>query len=130
MTADSEISTADVILNDEIVDKAAKKSASIDTSLFTTVEVDAVREAKRILLTEHKMRPDQISIRELVITTMNCKLRPDTAADKYKKWLELIDAGMGLKSFDMVWNEIGIDGKNLVNHRLVRNLTKTFPGEF
>ena len=91
--------------------------------------MDAVREAKNILLTKYEMRPDQISIRELIIVTMNCKLRPDTAADKYKKWLELIDTGMGVKSFDMVWSEIGVDGKNLVGHRLVPKLTKTFAGK-
>ena len=60
---------------------------------------------------------------------MNCKLRPDTSADKYKRWLDLIDTGMGVSSFDMVWDDIGISGENLVGHKLVSKLTRTFAGE-
>ena len=129
MAIDAELSAGKALFDDKIVNKAGSTSTSLPSQSFTTEELDAVREAKKILLTKHKMRPDQISIRELIIVTMNCKLRPDTAADKYKKWLELIDTGMGVKSFDMVWSEIGIEGKNLVGHRLVSKLTKTFAGK-
>ena len=36
--------------------------------------------------------------------------------------------GMGIKSFDMVWEEIGRDGNNLVGNGLVSELTRTFAG--
>ena len=129
MTTDAGLSTRCVLLDDKIVNTAGSTSSFHHSPSFTREEMDAVREAKNILLTKYEMRPDQISIRELIIVTMNCKLRPDTAADKYKKWLELIDTGMGVKSFDMVWSEIGVDGKNLVGHRLVPILTKTYAGK-
>ena len=106
MTTDAGLSTR-YVSDDKIVNTTGSTYSFHHSTSFTTEEMDAVREAKNILLTKHEMRPDQISIRELIIVTMNCKLRPDTAADKYKKWLELIDTGMGVKSFDMVWSEIG-----------------------
>ena len=128
MTTDARLSIR-YVSDDKIVNTTGGTYSFHHSTSFTTEEMDAVREAKNILLTKHEMRPDQISIRELIIVTMNCKLRPDTAADKYKKWLELIDTGMGVKSFDMVWSEVGVDGKNLVGHRLVPILTRTYSGK-
>ena len=61
---------------------------------------------------------------------MNCKLRPDTSADKYKRWLDLIDTGMGVTSFDSAWEEIGQSGENLVGHQLASFLIRTYAGEW
>lgn len=96
---------------------------------FTDEEVAAFRATKALLIEKHKMPENLISTRELIIITMNCKLRPETAADKYKRWLDCISTGMGVTSFDMAWEEIGRSGENLAGHRMADNINKTFAGK-
>lgn len=95
---------------------------------FTEEEVGAFKATKALLISEHKMPENLISTRELIIITMNCKLRPVTAAEKYKRWLECISTGMGVTSFESAWDEIGRAGENLPGHRMADNMTKTFAG--
>jgi hypothetical protein len=97
---------------------------------FTEEELGAFRATKALLISEHKMPENLISTRELIIITMNCKLRPVTAAEKYKRWLECISTGMGVTSFDSAWEEIGRTGENLPGHRMADNMTKTFAGKW
>ena len=98
--------------------------------LFTQEELEAFRDTKNLLMTTHSMPAEKISMRELIIVTMNCKLRPDTAASKYKNWLDLIDTGMGVSNFDMVWEEIGKSGEGLFDHRLEGHICRVFAGEW
>jgi hypothetical protein len=96
---------------------------------FTDEELSAFRATKALLINEHKMPENLISTRELIIITMNCKLRPVTAAEKYKRWLDCISTGMGVTSFQSAWEEIGRSGENLPGHRMADNMTKTFAGQ-
>jgi hypothetical protein len=95
---------------------------------FTDEELNAIRETKSLLLTKHMMPPEKISMRELIIATMNSKLRSEIAADKYKRWLHLIDTGMGV-NFNMIWEEIGMSGENLTGHELEAELTRGYAGK-
>jgi hypothetical protein len=97
--------------------------------LFTDDEVAAFRTTKALLLAEHEIPVEKISIRELIITTMNCKLKSDTAAEKYKRWLNLINDGMNITSFDVVWEEVGRLGENLNGHELEAELIKGYAGQ-
>jgi hypothetical protein len=96
---------------------------------FTEEELSAFRATKALLISEHKMPENLISTRELIIVTMNCKLRPVTAAEKYKRWLDCMSKGMGVTSFDSAWEEIGRSGENLPGHRMAEGMTKTFAGQ-
>ena len=65
---------------------------------FTEEETTAYRETNKLLL-ESGFPPDKIAPRELFLVVMNCKLRPESAAEKYKKWLEAM-SDYGINSFD------------------------------
>ena len=125
-----DVENYDITMDDKIVDPTEDSSISSDSPDFTAEEIDAFRATKNLLLTKHNMSEDKISIRTLIIVTMNCKLRPDTSADKYKRWLDLIDTGMGVTSFDSAWEEIGQSGENLVGHQLASFLIRTYAGEW
>lgn len=98
--------------------------------LFSQEELEAFRDTKNLLMITHGMPAEKISMRELIIVTMNCKLRPKNAALKYKTWLDLIDTGMGVSNFNMVWEEIGKCGKDLFGHRLEGHICRVFAGEW
>jgi hypothetical protein len=53
---------------------------------FTEEEIRAARQTKKIL--RAKIDGDKLSDREIIVATMNCKLRSEIAARKYEKWLE------------------------------------------
>ena len=80
---------------------------------FSDEEIHFARETKAILLSKYNLQPDKIHIRELMICVMNCKLRPDTAAEKYKRWLDVIKDGVGLNSFDEVFADVGRNAEGL-----------------
>jgi hypothetical protein len=87
---------------------------------FTDEELNAIRETKSLLLTKHMMPPEKISMRELIIATMNSKLRSEIAADKYKRWLHLIDTGMGV-NFNMIGRKLECQGRILLDMSLKLN---------
>ena len=101
----------------------------MEEGVFADDEVAAFRATKALLLTEHEIPVEKISIRELIITTMTCKLKSDTAAEKYKRWLDLIDSGMGITSFDVVWEAVGKSGEHLCGHELEAELIKGYAGK-
>jgi len=51
----------------------------------------------------------KISIPELALTTINCKLRVDNAIKKYKIWMEQLEL-FGIHTFDDVWKDVKRDG--------------------
>lgn len=78
---------------------------------FTAEEVHAARETKRILKSrrlgdEERLVP--LSDREIMLVTITSKLRPDTAANKYCKWLEAMSA-FGIQNFDEVFADLDKD---------------------
>ena len=97
-----------------------------DPMEFTKEEGDAMRATKQLLLTKFKLTEDKISNLVLAITTMNCKCQPATAAEKYAKWLKLIDDGMGIKTYDEVLNEVGFKGEKLVGSTYAAGLASVY----
>lgn len=88
--------------------RLSQSLSEVAISDFTDEEIAAVRETKRLLTEEHGLPHSKLSKRELFIVTLNCKLRPETAAIKYKKWLQAISE-YGLHSFDDVWEGLSDD---------------------
>ena len=89
-------------------------SAVSDSMEFTKDEVDAMRVTKHLLLTKFTLTEAKISNLILAITTMNCECKPEKAAFMYAYWLNLIDDGVGIKTFDEVLNEVGFKGEKLI----------------
>ena len=56
--------------------------------VFLEDEIEAFQCTKKLLLEKYNLDEKKISARELMVTVINCKLRPDQAASKYVKWLE------------------------------------------
>ena len=55
---------------------------------FLKDEMEAFQCTKKLLLEKYNLDEKKVSARELMVTVINCKLRPDQAASKYVKWLE------------------------------------------
>jgi hypothetical protein len=76
---------------------------------WTAEELAAYKATKELLLSRGMAR-DKISTRDLFITVINCKLRPEKAADKYTALLEILQKDFGFTGFDEVWRDIGAAG--------------------
>ena len=74
--------------------------------VFTAEELNAYRETKKVLLSKG-MPIEKISKRELFLSVMNCKLRSETAAEKYTKWLKSMEEGFGIQGFDELFALVG-----------------------
>lgn len=83
-------------------------AATCGESLFTEEEINAFVKTKALLL-EQGLSLDKISQRDLLITVMNCKLRPESAAEKYKKWLDAMSV-FDINSFTDVWENLPLEG--------------------
>ena len=101
-----------------------------DPLAFTAEENDAMRATKLLLLTKLKLPEEKISSHILAVTTMNCKCQPAVAAEKYAKWLKLVDEGMGIKSFGEVLDEVGLKGEKLVGSPYEVGLANVYYGKF
>ena len=104
-------------------------STGSDSMAFTEEEVDAMRVTKNLLLTKFKLTEDKISNIVVAITTMNCECKPETAAERYAKWLKLVDDGMGIKNFDDVLNEVGFKGEKLIGSTYEAGLASVYYGK-
>ena len=104
-------------------------STGSDPMAFTKDEVDAMRATKHLLLTKFKLTEDKISNIIVAITTMNCECKPETAAERYTKWLKLIDDGLGIKNFDDVLDEVGFKGEKLIGSTYEAGLASMYYGE-
>lgn len=100
-----------------------------DPMAFTIEEIDAMRATKALLLTKFKLTEDKITPQVLAVTTMNCKCQPAVAAEKYAKWLRLIDEGMGIKSFNEVFDEVGLKGEKLIGSTYEAGLALVYYGK-
>ncbi len=76
---------------------------------WTAEEIAAYKATKELLLTRGIVG-DKISTRDLFITVVNCKLRPEKAADKYIALLEILQRDFGFTGFEEVWRDIGMTG--------------------
>ena len=103
-------------------------STGSDSMAFTKDEEDAMRVTKHLLLTKFKLTEDKISNLVVAITTMNCQCQPETAAERYAKWLKLIDDGMGIKNFDDVLKEVGFKGEKLIGSTYAAGLASVYYG--
>jgi hypothetical protein len=104
-------------------------STGSDPMAFTEDEADAMRVTKHLLLTKFKLTEDKISNLVVAITTMNCQCKPETAAERYAKWLKLVDDGMGIKNFDDVLNEVGFKGEKLIGSTYEAGLASVYYGK-
>mmetsp|Transcript_3065 Transcript_3065/g.3238 ORF Transcript_3065/g.3238 Transcript_3065/m.3238 type:complete len:272 (+) Transcript_3065:75-890(+) len=75
---------------------------------FTEQEITAITDAQKLLVSEG-FPSELISIPELALVTMNCKLQIGPAVLKYKRWLSSLEA-FGIRNFDEIWDEIKRDG--------------------
>ena len=83
-------------------------SSSEEAIVYTEEELQAIKEAKNLLLsssfcTKHKrskpFQESEISLRHLAITTIINKNRPEEAAIKYLQWIDILQP-WGIDSFD------------------------------
>ena len=102
---------------------------SSDLLAFTAEEIEAMRATKHLLLTKFKLTEEKISSHVLAVTTMNCKCQPEVAAEKYSKWLRLIDEGMGIKTFGEVLDEVGLKGEKLIGSAYEAGLANVYYGK-
>eukprot|EP01036_Dinobryon_divergens_P038333 gene38333-50318_t len=111
------------IIDEEIATELAEKDSNLDDlsgkiailsivdpvdGTFTTEELTAIADVRSKLLLDG-FPNEKISLPELALTTINCKLRVDNAVAKYKKWMECL-SGFGLNTFDEVWSDVNRDG--------------------
>eukprot|EP01038_Epipyxis_sp_PR26KG_P009616 gene9616-12949_t len=95
---------------------------------FTETEINAAIETKLILVNQYGYNESNIPTRELMIVVLNCKLKPEIAAKKYKKWLDGLST-FGLMSFEDIWKNLKFDEMNnseewqLINQRLMARYT-------
>ena len=85
--------------------RTSQSFSEVPISSFTDEEISAVQETKRLLIEKYKLQPNKLSKQELFIVTINSKLRPETAAKKYAKWLEALEI-FGILSFDEIWKDL------------------------
>lgn len=72
---------------------------------FTEAEIKAFHDTRDLLLSKGFQKED-LEQRTLFLTVINCKLRPETAAEKYKKLLENLKL-FNITSFSQIWE--GLD---------------------
>jgi len=78
---------------------------------WTAEEVAAVKETKRLLLAHAKFDQNFLSDREIFLSTVNCKFRPEKACDKIIKWTTEMKSNFGINSFDEVYAGLGRSGE-------------------
>ena len=94
--------------------------AEVDPLNFTEVEIKAARDTKALLLDPngpHKMKPEEVTARELMLIVCNCKLRPTDAAKKYQRWHDVIKEGTGLQSLASAFDGIGRNAEHLKDNK-------------
>ena len=72
-----------------------------NTNRFSERELDSIESIKKSLLEQSI----DVSERELILCTMNCKLDTQKATEKYIKWLESIKL-FGFNSFSDIWTDL------------------------
>jgi hypothetical protein len=72
---------------------------------WTAEEIAAIKQTKKRLL-DGGVPPGKISAMELTLCVMNCKLRPEKAAEKYKNWLASLEV-FGIHGMEDVWGGLG-----------------------
>ena len=105
---------------DDVIDIAIPDDAEADPLNFTEEEIKAARDTKALLLDpkgSHKMKPEEVTARELMLVVCNCKLRPTDAAKKFQRWHDVIKEGTGLKSLASAFDGIGRNAENLKDNK-------------
>mmetsp|Transcript_2892 Transcript_2892/g.3053 ORF Transcript_2892/g.3053 Transcript_2892/m.3053 type:complete len:274 (-) Transcript_2892:35-856(-) len=83
-------------------------SNSMSEDGYTANEKVAIKAVREKLLSEC-FPVEKISIQELALVTMICKLKLDVSVQKYKAWVNALEA-FGIETFDEVWSEVHSDG--------------------
>jgi hypothetical protein len=86
------------------------ESASSKPSEWTPDEVEAARQTKKLLKASKDFDQGFLSDREIFLTTVNCKFRPDKAAEKMIKWTNEMKSSFKINSFADVYAGIGPNG--------------------
>jgi len=81
------------------------------TSEWTTEEVAAAKETKRLLQAHAKFDQNFLSDREIFLSTVNCKFRPEKACEKIVKWTGEMKSNFGINSFEEVFAGLGRAGE-------------------
>jgi hypothetical protein len=100
-----------------------------DTSpdAFTEAEIQAARDTKALLLSDkYRMKPDEVTGRELMITVLTCKCRVDQAAEKYKKWTDVCREGVGLATLRSAFDGVGDNAENIKGTGIEASCTRVF----
>lgn len=84
---------------------ASLSDALPDAEGWTAEEIAAIKSTKKLLL-DAGVQPSKISPMELTLCVMNCKLRPEKAAEKYKNWIASLEV-FGISSMEDVWGGVG-----------------------
>ena len=112
-----DVSDAVITIDDDAAgDLDIPEDADADPDNFTDEEIKAARETKALLLDTtgpHKMNPEEVTARELMLVVCNCKLRPKEAAKKYQRWHDVLKEGTGLSSLSAAFDGIGRNAENL-----------------
>jgi hypothetical protein len=80
------------------------------TSEWTPEEVESARQTKKLLQASKEFDQRFLSDREIFLTTVNCKFRPEKAAEKMIKWTNEMKSSFGINSFADVYAGIGPNG--------------------
>ena len=86
---------------------------------FTAEELACFRETKALLIKSKGFDASTLDPRAIVLTAINCKLRADTACEKYSK-LSVAMKEFGIESFHEVWKDVGRDCEYLVGSNIAR----------
>lgn len=73
-------------------------------------EINAVKETKELLKKNKDFDMNFLSDREIFLTCINCKFRPDKACEKFIKWTNGMRDLFDIKSFEEIFEGIGFDG--------------------
>lgn len=79
---------------------------------WTQEELHAFYVTRDLLLSSsgpYKLPVEKLSVRNLMLATLNCKCRPPKAAKKYSLWLKALET-FGISSFDSILSEVGVTG--------------------
>jgi hypothetical protein len=86
------------------------ESASSKPSEWTSDEIEAARQTKKLLKASKDFDQGFLSDREIFLTCVNCKFRPEKATEKMIKWTNEMKSSFNIKSFADVYAGIGQNG--------------------
>ena len=80
-------------------------------SPWTEEEVAAAKATKSLLKNHKDFDQNFLSDREIFLTTVNCKFRPETACEKFVKWTNEMKSSFGINSFKEIYQGLGTNAE-------------------